>query len=79
MGSVPVTVIRKEKQDTLVQLLLPATIDLCRSLGLNITETFSVWRLTYLRFIYIPKYGVTRAELHNYILSIIADRDTETG
>ena len=75
MGSVPVTVIRKEKQDTLVQLLLPATIDLCKSLGLNTTETFGVWRLTYLRFIYTPKYGVTRAELHNYILSILADRE----
>jgi len=75
MGSVPVTAIRKEKQDTLVQLLLPATIDLCRSLGLNTTETRGVWRLTYLKFIYTPKYGVTRAELHDYILSILADRE----
>jgi hypothetical protein len=46
-----------------------------KTLIVNWTEVLSVWKLTYLRFIYTPKYGVTRAELHNYILSIIANRE----
>ena len=74
MGSVPANEIRASKQHSLLSTLLPATLNLCRAIGLSEAETFQVWQRVHVEFISIPKLGVTRHDLTIFILDTLRER-----
>jgi len=74
MGSVPATEIRASKQNSLISTLLPATLNLCKAIGLSDIETFQVWQRVHVKFISIPKLGITRHDLTIFILDTLRER-----
>ena len=74
MGSVPANEIRASKQQSLITTLMPATLNLCRTIELCNFETFQVWQQVYRKFISIPKLGVTRHDLTIFILDTLRER-----